>query len=103
MNTSTTTKNENIAAKLSSLPSLSKIGFQLVDLNARLKEDNMALQCELNDVRTHLLDVTRTLSYISNELRDLAIVTKDNSVVTRLVKLRELLTSDTSNEEELPF
>lgn len=96
-------KTQMVADKLSSLPALSKIGFQMVDLNARLKEDNMSLQCELNDVRTHLIDVTRTLSYIANELRDLAIVTKDNSVVNRLVKLRELLTSDASNEQELPF
>ena len=96
-------KTQMVADKLSSLPALSKIGFQMVDLNARLKEDNMSLQCELNDVRTHLIDVTRTLSYIANELRDLAIVTKDNSVVNRLVKLRELLTSDSSNEQELPF
>ena len=96
-------KTQNVAEKLSSLPALSKIGFQLVELNARLKEENTLLQCELNDVRTNLIDVTRTLSYIANELRDLAIVTKDNSVVNRLVKLRELLTSDSSNEEELPF
>lgn len=96
-------KTQIVAEKLSSLPALSKIGFQMVDLNARLKEDNMLLQCELNDVRTHLIDITRTLSYIANELRELAIVTKDNSVVNRLVKLRELLTSDSSNEQELPF
>lgn len=96
-------KTQTVADKLSSLPALSKIGFQMVDLNARLKEDNMSLQCELNDVRTHLIEVTRTLSYIANELRDLAIVTKDNRVVSRLVKLRELLTSDASNEQELPF
>lgn len=96
-------KTQIVAEKLSSLPALSKIGFQMVDLNARLKEENMSLQCELNDVRTHLTDVVRTLSYIANELRDLAIVTKDNSVVNRLVKLRELLTSDSSNEQELPF
>lgn len=96
-------KTQTVADKLSSLPALSKIGFQMVDLNARLKEDNMSLQCELNDVRTHLIEVTRTLSYIANELRDLAIVTNDNRVVNRLVKLRELLTSDASNEQELPF
>lgn len=96
-------KTQNVADKLSSLPTLAKIGYQIVDLNARLKEDNMALRCELNEVRMHLLDITRTLSYIANELRDLAIETKDNSVVDRLVKLRELLTSDSSNEQELPF
>ena len=96
-------KTATLAEKLSSLPALSKIGFQMVELNARLKEENTLLQCELNDVRTNLIDVTRTLSYIANELRDLAIVTKDNRVVNRLVKLRELLTSDASNEQELPF
>lgn len=95
-------KNE---INLGSLPYLSKIGYQLVDLNSRLKEELQNVSVELSSLRSDIDHVSSILSDVHCELRRMIVTCNDRKTINRLLALSDMISKNISNsqESELPF